>query len=400
MIGKTLALVAVATGSMLACAAPVDTAGAWSSNLSAATCQSTLDAIESVGSSCFDVAPPDPGPIRPFATARSSTISYLGAIHQGRDELLVAGEPQWVLGRFLYGAALSLLGEEVDVYILRGCAGSWEKLGTTTTSKQAGEHAAVDGVTDDGGRVFLPIPASKALGLGRHRIRMVVAGDHSVAEQFIEVLPTGTQLLISDVDGTLTERLDTTTSLVCDEESVFPAIASAVTGSIPQARLHGGASAAYRSLVHAGYRPVYLTARPEFLAENTRRFLRENIRNDGRGDLPAGVVHTTLALTGAFNAAAQTFKTDELTRLAAKGFELVIGIGNRMSDVAAYDASKIPNKFFYENPDTAWRTCSDIGAVNSLPSPFASLTGGDYRFASFAEMQPAFDTTPHVCAAE
>jgi len=69
-----------------------------------------------------------------------------------------------------------------------------------------------------------------------------------------------------------------------------------------------------------------------------------------------------------------------------------------MSDVAAYDASRIPNKFFYENPSTAWRTCSDVDAVNTLPVPFASLTGGDYRFATFDALQPAFAATPHVCA--
>ena len=399
MMGRTLALFAVAAGSLVACGSADGTSIGTSDIDGTSACATTLAQIANVAMSCFDVAPPDPGPIRPFAALRSSTISYLGAIHQGRDELLVDGEPQWVLGRFLYGAALSLLGEEVDVYVLRGCSGTWEKLGTTTTTKQAGEHASVDGVDDGGGRVFLPIPADRALGLGRHRIRMVVAGDHTVAEQFIEVLPKGTKLLISDVDGTLTERLDTDGSLVCDEESVFPAIARAVDGSTQQAKLHDGASAAYQALAQAGYRPVYLTARPELLAENTRRFLRQNLRNDGRGDLPIGVVHTTLSLAGAFDAAAQTFKTDELTRLAAKGFLLSIGLGNRMSDVAAYDAMKVPNKFFYENPDTRWRTCSDVDAVNALPSPFASLTGGDYRFATFATLQPAFDATPHVCTA-
>jgi hypothetical protein len=246
--------------------------------------------------------------------------------------------------------------------------------------------------------VFFPIPANKKLDVGRHRIRMVVAGDHTVADQYIEVLPRGTPLLVSDVDGTLTERIGVNSALVCDEESIYPALARAVDdGTVPNAQLHEGASALYQSVVKQGYRPVYLTARPEFLVGNTRAFLRESVRKDGRGDLPIGVVHTTLTLTGAMNAAAQSFKTNELAAFAAKGFKLAIGIGNRMSDVGAYDATQVASKFFYENPSTKWRTCSDVDTVDALPQPFTRLTGGDYRFATFADLGKAFASVAPVC---
>ena len=67
---------------------------------------------------------------------------------------------------------------------------------------------------------------------------------------------------------------------------------------------------------------------------HTRRFLREDNRKDGRGDLPQGIVHTTLGATGAYNAAAEAFKKEALDRLQGKGFVVAYAFGNRKSDVA------------------------------------------------------------------
>ncbi len=63
-------------------------------------------------------------------------------------------------------------------------------------------------------------------------------------------------------------------------------------------------------------------------------FLRGEARRDGRGNLPQGVVQTTLGLTGDFNGAAEAFKKDAVKNVIAKGFKPVFGFGNRPSDVA------------------------------------------------------------------
>jgi len=55
-----------------------------------------------------------------------------------------ATEAQWVLAKFAYGPEdKNLVGEEVDLYLLRNCGASWEKLGTTTTTEE-GKHPAIE----------------------------------------------------------------------------------------------------------------------------------------------------------------------------------------------------------------------------------------------------------------
>jgi hypothetical protein len=355
-----------------------------------------LAKIPAVAATCADVPLPDFGPVGSFTHYWPWLISYTPSIHRGRDAFYVVGEPQWALGKFSYGAEFDMTDEAVDVWVLRGCSGTWEKLGTTRTT-DVKQHETVEGVEDDGARVYFRIPDDKKLPVGRHRIRMVVQGDHTAAEQFVEVLPKGTSLLVSDVDGTLTERLPGDLSMVCDEESDFPALWRALIGDVAQPKLHEGASQAYQALVGDGYRPMYLTARPEFLVDHTRSFLREKNRQDGRGDLPQGIVHTTLTLTGAFNAAAEAFKKTELARLEAKGLKIRFGFGNRPSDVATYDASGVPFRFFFENLDTVWRTCTAVGNVAEVPKPYPKFVAGDFRIKDYADVKAAVAAVTPVC---
>jgi hypothetical protein len=344
----------------------------------------------------MDVPPGDEGPVGSFTHLMPELISFTPSVHRGRDAFYAVGEPQWALGKFSYGLDFDLVDEEVAVWVLRGCSGTWEKLGTTRTTAK-NQHAAVEGVTDDGARVFFQIPEDKKLGVGRHRVRMVVSGDHTFAEQFIEVLPRGTPVLVSDVDGTLTERQPLDIPAACDEESDFPALWRAMFGGVAQPKLHDGASKTFRTLASDGYRPIYLTARPEFLVNHTRDFLRDRNRMDGRGDLPQGIVHTTLTLTGAVNAAAEAFKKDELARLVAKGLKIQFGFGNRPSDVAAYTANNVPFRFFYENLDTVFRACTAIAQVQELPSPFATVRPGDFRITSYPSLDTSIAAVAKVC---
>ena len=149
--------------------------------------------------------PPSYGPKRKWNHSVSSPLIVASgfANHRGRDFFFAPGDPQWVIGKFAYGLSdKDLKEEEVDVYLLRNCSGSWEKLTTASTTTD-GSHATVLGTDDSGGRIYYQIPKSKELGLGRHRIHLVVAGDHSNTDLFIEVVKPTTRFFVS---GCGTER--------------------------------------------------------------------------------------------------------------------------------------------------------------------------------------------------
>ncbi|XXX81182.1 phosphatase domain-containing protein [Sorangium sp. So ce134] len=307
-----------------------------------------------------DAAPPTPGEELAWNHPSSYLIAGAGsANHRGRDLYLAPDDPQWVIGKFAYGITdKDLKGERVDVYLLRGCSGAWERLGSAMTTEADSTHPEVEGVSDGGGRVYFEIPAAQRLGVGRHRIHMVVRGDLSSADLFIEVVPRGAPMFVSDVDGTLTGT----------ETEEFTSL---LLGELPDAHPH--AAAAFHRLVEKGYRPMYLTARPEWLVQRTRDFL------DAYG-FPPGVVHTTLGLTGALGDAASEYKTAELQQLFEKR-EMVPAwaFGNTETDAEAYhNAGVMPlaRRVFYRFDD--------------------DLLGGR-RIDDYAELLAEIDALPDLC---
>jgi hypothetical protein len=281
-----------------------------------------------------DAPLPDPGAAQPWKNPLTPLIvtSQGAPQHRGRDLLLRATDPQWVLGKFAYGPAdKDLKGEDVDIYLLRGCGDSWEKLGTATTTTD-GEHPTVEGVEDTGGRIYFPIAAEQKLAEGRHRLHLVVGGDLSSTDAYIEVLPEGAPLFVSDVDGTLTSY----------ETEEFVLL---LTGELPVANEH--AAEALGLLASKGARPFYLTARPEWLTGRTRDFLAE------RG-FPPGVVHTTLSKIGALGSEATSYKTAELGVVADRGLSVRYAFGNTASDGDAYEAAAVQpldHRVFYQFDD-------------------------------------------------
>jgi hypothetical protein len=266
-------------------------------------------------------APPPPAPAkRPWHAFGSGLVAGGGSPrHRGRDLLFTPDGPQWLIAHIAYGLFEGTVpGEEVDVFLLRNCGGSWESLGTSIITRD-GEHAAVDGVDDGGGRVFLSLPADKRLGPGRHRVRFIVAGDGSATESFVEVRPTGTPIAVVDVDGTLTT-------------SDAAEFGSLLIGQLPGAQ--PDAARALHLLPDAGYRILYLSARPEWLTQRTREFLQE-------AGFPAGIVETTTGGSGAVGADATKFKSAALARIAGKGLHLALAIGNTDSDASAYAAGGV-----------------------------------------------------------
>ena len=253
------------------------------------------------------------------------------AFHFGKDFYYNESEDQWIIAKFQYGNFFlrsPLVHEEVTIQLLRDCGAVWETLGTTMTTSE-GEHADVLHYADQGGMVFFKIPTAQKLGLGRHRIRLVVSGDQSATELFLEVLPQGATLFVSDVDGTLT-----TSELVEGLASIL--------GTLPPA--HPGAAVLFNSLTKKGYRPLYLTARSTNLVQRTRDFVKSK-------KFPQGVIQTspagTLGLSGAKGAA---YKTEILQSYENRGFNIAYGFGNTAVDAEAFSNAAIldTNKYFFK----------------------------------------------------
>lgn len=283
-----------------------------------------------------DAALPDVGPMLPWNHGAPDSFPN----HRGRDLYLNPGDPQWILGKFAYGKDDNdLEDEQVDIWLLRDCGSKWELLGTSLTSDDDifgnGPNDPVEGVSDDGGRVYHKIPAEKELGLGRHRLRLVVRGDLSGTDIYIEVVPKGTPIFVTDIDGTLTE-------------SEYIEFSALLQGELPP--IHPDAAEAFSILVSKGYRPMYLTARPEWLGQRTRDVLTAN-------NFPPGIVHTTVTDTGAVGGSAVDYKTGELAMLKARSLQPSLGFGNAESDAEAYEnggIQPVADRFFYQFDDVAF----------------------------------------------
>lgn len=246
---------------------------------------------------------------------KSRAASLGGARHRGRDLFVVPGAKQTIIGKLAYGADKDLEDEEVDVFVQRGCSAGWEKLGTALTTSPGSRHSTVEGIEDSEGRLYFEIPQNAALGLGLHRIRLVVAGDGTSTDLYVDVVPPKTPIFVSDVDGTLTT-------------SENAEILALLFGRMAGAR--ADAAEALRTLAAKGYRPMYVTARPEWEAARTRAFLAKH-------GFPLGVLHTSTELTGAgFGESAASFKTDVMKMLAGKGLVPAFAFGNKSSDSDAY----------------------------------------------------------------
>lgn len=279
-----------------------------------------------------DAPLPDLGSPREFKNTSSKITAAIGSPrHRGRDLFLLEGEEAWALGKFAYGALDDdIKDEEVDVYLLRDCGDDWTFVGTRRTSTD-GENAEVHGVEDTGGRIYLRLSDAgiAPLARGRHRVLMVVAGDLTYADQFIEVVHPDAKIVVTDIDGTLTS-------------SEYAALTDVI--GLPPAEAHPGAAEMMSAFAERGYHLFYLTARPEWMMPLSREWLPL------RG-FPPGVLHTTLSKAGALGTEAVTYKSGELAWLATEtGIVPSYGFGNKDSDVEAYVTGGIDpsNSYYFE----------------------------------------------------
>lgn len=279
--------------------------------------------------SCNTTLPEIPGPSGFIQSYNESIHTKGNPSHRARDIIALAGQDMWVIGKFNYGYLdAELKGEKIDVYLAKGCTGMMSKIAETTSTKP-GEHKTVEGVVDDGGRVYVEL---KKLGVklpaGRHRILLVVRGDNSQAEMFIDVLPRDAKVVVTDVDGALSG------------EEYSSAVE--VYKQSPAAR--DGAAEALNALYNKGYHILYLTARAEWFKNPTRKWL------DSKA-FPPGTILTTNSVIGATGSAANRFKSKALLALKERtGLVPSYAFGSKESDVKAFGSAGIvpENSFFYE----------------------------------------------------
>jgi hypothetical protein len=278
---------------------------------------------------------------------------------RGRDMLYAEGQPQWVLAKFTkwgWPSDKDVVGSTVHIFLDRGCAGTWEELGTTVTTDD-GEHAIVDGVEDSGGRVFFPIPAYKTLAPGRHRVHMIDEDQWETAEAILDVVPKGAPFFVSDVDGTLTTS---------ENEEAYDFLVDNIPDANPSA------PEALSLLASKGYRPFYITARPEWLDRRTREFIRMH-------NFPQGLIHTTTTYGGATGDPAAAYKTGEFAQLKSWGLVPTFVFGNRDSDALAFDNAGVEppdHRIFFQFTDTMY---------------------GGRRIESYAELLAEFAALPDLC---
>jgi phosphatidate phosphatase PAH1 len=255
-----------------------------------------------------------PAPAEGFRHLASQLVAALGEPgHSMQDVIAAEGAAIAVHGKFAYGPMSNDLEDERVRVFVHGCSG-FQSLG--------------DATTDGDGRIAFPVPA---LPVGVYDVRLEVLGDESTAAGRVWVLPRGTHIAVSDVDGTLTTSDG---ELVQDVLTDF--FGPIFSGDdIPSA--YPGAADLTRALADRGYVLLYLTGRPYWLTGKTRAWLAD-------GGFALGALHTTDSNGEALpvDTGVGAFKLAFLEALAAQGLLVDEAYGNATTDVYAYAGAGIP----------------------------------------------------------
>ncbi len=247
---------------------------------------------------------PRTGPAEGFRSVRQRiTMRFARPDHRGIDLIATTDGEQIVRGKLGYGALdKPLANEPIELFACR--SGGWDFLGTA--------HTGADG------RFAYALRGAGRLTDGLRDLYASVVADRSGVRFVAYIAPTGSKLLVTDVDGTLTSS-----------ESSF--VKGALAGTY--VRPHANAAASLRAAAADGYQIVYLTARGDRFTDDTRHWL-------GTHGFPRGPLRLASGLFVMPGQATATYKRRVLESL--RGFEIAAGVGNRASDIAAYSAAGVP----------------------------------------------------------
>ncbi|XP_029300192.1 LOW QUALITY PROTEIN: membrane-associated phosphatidylinositol transfer protein 2 [Cottoperca gobio] len=189
-------------------------------------------------------------------------IRNVTANHRVNDAVFMEEGVQMVMGRFMYGPLdmVTLTGEKVDIHIMtQPPSGEWVYFNTE--------------LTNSSGRVSYVIPESKKLGIGVYPVKMVVRGDHTVADSYLSVVPRGTEFVVFSIDGSF-------------------AASVSIMGSDPKVR--AGAVDVVRYWQDLGYLIVYVTGRPDMQKQRVVAWLSQHNFPHGIVSFCDGLVHDPL----------------------------------------------------------------------------------------------------------
>lgn len=255
-------------------------------------------------------------------TVMTPIVTSAGAAnHSSQDQISDLDVTVDVGGKFAYGlASVDLEDEFVRVWI-DDCAG-WRELGDFLTSAD--------------GRIAVPVAPSVIARPGVYEVRFQVLGDQTLTSSFVWLLPRGTRIALSDIDGTLTSSDAQLFQQILDGSHVPVAYPGAVD----------------LTTAHAtnGHVVLYLTGRPYYLTQRSRDWL------DDLAFAP-GPLHVTNSNSEAVPAESGVgdFKKAYVTSLLDAGYLIDVAYGNATTDIYAYLGAGLP-------ADRVWIIGSNGGA--------------------------------------
>lgn len=201
-------------------------------------------------------------------------------------------------------SAVPLRGEAVSLWTYDPGAAQWSTLGRADT--------------DDDGKYTIA-RSGGASELGRP-VYSILEADGTCAEHYEYILPAGTQVVITDIDGTLT----------LSDDELFKQIDDG--GYVPIQM--GSAAELTSAWAEKGYVIIYMTARPHLFRAETRAWLRDQ-------GFPVGPVLTANSLV--VDETAVIYKQAWVERVIDDfQWDVVAAYGNAQSDIDAYEAGGIP----------------------------------------------------------
>jgi hypothetical protein len=261
---------------------------------------------------------PFPGKL-PFATQSTAFVSpdstqlavdHPHAVYDSEDVMGNPGVAQVLTGAMKRATSPLLIQapmqeEFVSLWAHDG-ASSWRQLGRVQT--------------DDTAKFSFDIGASP-FGQGASRAFSILEGDGSCAVHGVFQWPAGTEVILTDIDATLTLADDEFTRQAANEPNY-----------VPQLMPHG--DDVMKAWGAKGYKIVYLTARPGSLRGPTRAWL------EAKG-FPFGplITGTSLSLS---DEATRAYKGDHARQLIQTfGWKVIAAYGNAITDYEAYEDAGI-----------------------------------------------------------
>jgi hypothetical protein len=282
-------------------------------------------------------------------TIATPIIVASGAPGHSAQDPIDPGSNVIVHGKFTYGILGVDLNDELIHVSVDDCTG-WKDLGQVATNSA--------------GQISMEVPSTTFPGPGVYEVRLQVLGDQSNTAAYVWVLPAGTRLALTDIDGTMTE-------------SDFQLFQQILDGShVPVA--YPGAQELTVAHTVRGHVVVYLTGRPYYFSPITRAWLSTL-------EFARGPLHVTDTNGEALplDSGVGDFKKVYITSLLDAGYVIDVAYGNASTDIYAYLGAGIP-------PEQVW-IIGDNGGDQGTHAVVGDWTGRVSEVEAMPAVSQPFD---------